>query len=53
MRMQRSGSFVDKDDMILDKDRENYENYMSNIIEQHGPEKRGKHSMKVKIVKWQ
>lgn len=51
--MSRSGSFAGKDDLILDKDKENFENYMNTVIEEHGPEKRGKHSMKVKIVKWQ
>jgi hypothetical protein len=50
--MSRSGSFAGKDDLILDKDKENFENYMNTVIEEHGPEKRGKHSMKVKIVKW-
>ena len=51
--MQRSGSYANKEDFMMDANATRFENAMAEIINEHGPEKKGKHSFKVKVLKWQ
>ena len=50
-RKERTGSYVNKESFGIDTDTDRFETAMADVIREYGPERKGKHSFKIKVTK--